>query len=137
MKWPVVECRVAKINYDMPTMKEWGASNSVVARLTLVVIGQPLRWDGRSHDCLLSDFGMPRSTRNNSTSAIHYEFDVNYRLTQDTIDFLIPKHLYMKGVKYPWRVGSKFQTQFKVCYCEYYFTSHFYLPYFDLRKKKD
>jgi hypothetical protein len=114
LKWPVVECQITSISYDFPSAKEYKFSNSVIAKLSLKVLGQPLRWDGRSNDRLLSDFGLPRATRNNSCSALNFSFNVNYRLNDDTPDFLIPRNQYLKGVTHYWKPGVKFYTYFKV-----------------------
>jgi hypothetical protein len=98
----------------MPSRKEYELSNSIVAKVTLVVVGTPVRWEGSSSgDQLLVDFGVPRSTRNNSFSGINFKFVVNLRLCDSVPDFIIPKHQYLKGTGYPWRPGVRFSVYYK------------------------
>ena len=40
-RWPVLECRVDSLDFDFPTCKEFRISPSVIARLTLTVVGLP------------------------------------------------------------------------------------------------
>ena len=114
--WPAVECEVIELTYDMPNSAEYQHSTSVVANLKLKFVNRPSRWDGRSNDRLLVDFGplVSRSTRHSSSAQFQLTFDVMLRLWDGVTDFIIPKHQYLKGVTYPWRSGVLFTTEFKV-----------------------
>ena len=113
-RWPAVECEVVSVSYDLPTQGEYNKYGpSINVNLTLKIIGKPIKWDGRSvSERLLSDFGSARSTRQ-ANSVFDIQFDIIYKAVDDLTDFIIPRHQYLQGVRFPWKPGCWFKTEFK------------------------
>jgi hypothetical protein len=93
-KWPVVECKVENITYDFPTQIEYNRCFSVVASLTLLITRIPLRRYSQ-HGQIVTEFVVPRATRNNTNP--YQTFEVTMR-DFSTPDFLVPVHLYERAM---------------------------------------
>jgi hypothetical protein len=117
LKWPVVECKILSISYDFPSQQEYKYCASVIARITLMVTGVPIKWAPSGSipsgtDALMwKEFAQLRATRH-SAQRNDITFEVSLR-SCSAPDFLVPAHLYRRAASIKWRPGLRFKTYFK------------------------
>lgn len=108
-KWPVVECVVDYVKYSLPSRNEYSRCPSVIAHISLTLIGVPVKWGNSGPGHLYTAFSPPRTTRNSSQA--YTKFDVSLR-NLGAADFLVPWDIYYKAAITKWEPQMKFSTVF-------------------------
>ena len=109
-RWPVVECRVEKLDFNFPSPMELKKSNSIVVTMTLRLLGRPVRWGNASPGHMYTNFAPPRESRHSQNTDII--FQVMLRNTSAP-DFIVPWHVYHRAAAVSWSTGQHFLSYFK------------------------
>jgi hypothetical protein len=109
-RWPVVECKILSVEYELPTSAELKKSTSVIAKIGLLLLGRPVKWGNASPGAMYTSFAPPRESRH--SQATELVFQVSLR-SSSAPDFLVPWHVYMKACSVQWSPGLTFVSYFK------------------------
>jgi WD40 repeat protein len=108
-KWPLVECVVREVSYRFPKDQELRWCNSIVAEVTLAIIGTPSKNAITVSGMYLVSFVPPRATRNSTREQL---IKVTLRNTQ-LPDFLVLFDIFQRTIKMAWHQGIQISVQYK------------------------
>lgn len=104
-RWPLVECIVKDLVYEFPSRAEHRRCQSVLAIVTLALVGIPIKHQLTATGEYHVDFVPQRHTRHSATSEPS-TFQVTLR-NCNLPDYLIPSYLFYRCLRTPWHEGIK------------------------------
>lgn len=99
-KYPVVECEVRNIEFDLPRGSVFARCNSIVATLTLVLLRIPAKQIISPNGQYVLDLAPPRTTRH--TVVREHKFQVTLRKYRHLAEFIIPQAIFLRSIRLPW-----------------------------------
>ena len=108
-KWPLVECIVRDITYRFPNDQELRWCNSMIAEVSLAIVGTPSRYNIAVTGQYMVSFVPPRSTRHNAREQL---ITVTLRNTQ-LPDFLVLFEIFQRTIRVAWHQGVKISVAYQ------------------------
>jgi len=116
IKWPLVLCLVTAVRYSFPTQAEHFRCPSVLATVSLDVVGTPHKNRINVTGSYSVEFLQPRQSRHSSSSSGAggqlLSFSVTLRNSL-TPDFLVLESRFLRSIRLPWHEGIRITSAFQ------------------------